>query len=35
MESQELQLFHNLNPGQSLGRTKPHKYAVLLAVMKQ
>ncbi len=35
MESQEQQLFRNLNPGQSMGRTKPHKYALLLAVMKQ
>jgi hypothetical protein len=34
MESQELHLLLKINPGQSMGQIKPHKYALMLAIIK-
>ncbi len=34
MESQELHLLLKINPGQSMGQIKPHKYALILAIIK-
>lgn len=35
MESQELHLLLKINPGQSkVGQIKPHKYALILAIIK-